>query len=182
MVDFLSENLKALRASRGLSQTEAARRAGVAQTVLSRLERGDAKRPSSVVISRIASAFQVSVERLLGERIRPTVDLQPSASAHKVESTTGHRPDPSPRTEGDPDAAIFDAVKELDLPLQVLDAARSVSRVLRTAAGVIVGRAEASVLVGTVARLHREGKPLGDVSVLAALAWVALTAPRPDVA
>lgn len=134
------------------------------------------------MISRIASAFQVSVERLLGERIRPTVDLQPSASAHKVESTTGHRPDPSPRTEGDPDAAIFDAVKELDLPLQVLDAARSVSRVLRTAAGVIVGRAEASVLVGTVARLHREGKPLGDVSVLAALAWVALTAPRPDVA
>lgn len=155
--DRLSENLKALRTARGWSQAQVAQASGVTQTALSRLERGVTVRDSMRIVPRLADAFGVSIEQLTSALI--TTQAAAREAAPKV----------------DPDAVIFQAVKELDLPLQVLDAARSASRSLR-GAGVSVGRSEADVLVRTIDRLHREGKSLGETSVLAALAAVALRA------
>ena len=65
--DLLARNLRALRTARGWSQTQTADRAGVAQTVLSRLERGAGIQPSIGVMERLASTFGVTIERLTSE-------------------------------------------------------------------------------------------------------------------
>lgn len=60
----LASKLLALRASRGISQGELARKAGVKSSTISRLERGLAQ-PYRTTLLRIAKALDVDVEALL---------------------------------------------------------------------------------------------------------------------
>lgn len=57
--------LKGLRSRLRLSQTELAHRAGVSQSFVSRLERGDVLRPSRAPIERLAAVLGVTVSDLL---------------------------------------------------------------------------------------------------------------------
>jgi XRE family transcriptional regulator, regulator of sulfur utilization len=60
----LAENVRALRESQGLSQTQLSRRADVPRATLSNLESGEAN-PTISVLLRVASALGVRVEELL---------------------------------------------------------------------------------------------------------------------
>jgi transcriptional regulator with XRE-family HTH domain len=64
--DQLSKNLKALRAARGWNQTQTALAAKVAQTAVSRVERGEGRRDAGKVLSRLAQTFGVTLEQLTG--------------------------------------------------------------------------------------------------------------------
>lgn len=62
----LGQNLKQIRESRGLSQLQIARLAGVPRPTWSNLESG-AGNPTIAVLVKVASALQVSIEELLGQ-------------------------------------------------------------------------------------------------------------------
>ncbi len=62
--EFLAKNLRALRESRGLSQEQIARLAGVPRPTWANLESGDSN-PTLAVLSRVASALQVRLDELL---------------------------------------------------------------------------------------------------------------------
>jgi transcriptional regulator with XRE-family HTH domain len=57
--------IRTLREAKGLSQVELAKRAKVARPYVVRLESGQQKNPSLVVLKRLAKALGVSVGRLL---------------------------------------------------------------------------------------------------------------------
>lgn len=57
---------KLCRLERGLSLVDAAKRAGVGRTTLSRLENGHTDDPSADVLKRLADTYEVSVAHLLG--------------------------------------------------------------------------------------------------------------------
>ena len=61
----LPDILRRLRAERGWSQTQAAKQAEIAQTVVSRLERGELTNPTTRVLSGLANAYGVPVGMLL---------------------------------------------------------------------------------------------------------------------
>ena len=61
---FLGENLRQLRQTRGLTQGQVAASADLPRPTYAHLETGDAN-PTLVVLVRVASALQVSVEELL---------------------------------------------------------------------------------------------------------------------
>jgi len=75
----LGERLKALRTARGWSQTQTAQAAQVAQTVVSRLERGEGKQTSAKVLQRLADAYGVRVEELTGTRYDTAATLPGAA-------------------------------------------------------------------------------------------------------
>ena len=66
----LAENLRVLRARRGLTLTEAAQKAGVQRQTLALLERGD-RHPHMPTLTKIANGYGVPVEDLLEEPVRP---------------------------------------------------------------------------------------------------------------
>lgn len=86
-------NTEALRAAvvrRGLSQSEVAKRAGVARPFLNRLVRGDARACGADFLARIARELGVSAESLIDRRapkgtrtdqFRPTAELEAIAQA-----------------------------------------------------------------------------------------------------
>ena len=62
----LGERLKALRADRGWSQRELARRAQVRHALLSELETGKKADTTGAVLTRLAQALGVSIDYLVG--------------------------------------------------------------------------------------------------------------------
>jgi len=73
----LAANLRRLRDERGLSQQQMARLAGVPRPTWASLESGSAN-PTLAVLSKVASALQVSIEELIGPP-RSTVEFFPAA-------------------------------------------------------------------------------------------------------
>ena len=61
---MLAQRLKAARLAKGLTQDEVARRIGVQQRFVSKLERGD-KRPNVEMLSKLAKLYDVSESDLL---------------------------------------------------------------------------------------------------------------------
>lgn len=64
--ETMGRRLAAARALRGLSQTEAAEKAGFAQPYLSLLENDQAKSPPLNTIAKLASLYEVSIDYLVG--------------------------------------------------------------------------------------------------------------------
>ena len=62
-----------LREAKGLSQTDLAKKVGVAQSYIAMLESGDKKNPSLAILKRLARALDVDAGRLLGTR-PPKID------------------------------------------------------------------------------------------------------------
>lgn len=66
----LTLRIKELRERRGWSQAELARRAGVAQPIVNRLERGKTRTPSLDNLEKLADALGVSPRALLKHQRR----------------------------------------------------------------------------------------------------------------
>lgn len=56
--------IKQLREKREMTQADLAIKSGVDRTVISRIERGEIKRPSWEIVARLASALNVRPEKL----------------------------------------------------------------------------------------------------------------------
>jgi transcriptional regulator with XRE-family HTH domain len=84
-VSTLGERLSAVRERRGFTQGEVARRIGLPQQAISRLERGEREHVRSDVLARLAVALDVSADVLLGLRDMTTGETAPStARSHKA--------------------------------------------------------------------------------------------------
>ena len=68
MQESLGHKLRLMRAERGLSLREAARRAGVVKETISDIERGKTH-PYDVTLAKLAQAYEVPIERLLEEPV-----------------------------------------------------------------------------------------------------------------
>ena len=79
----LAENIKSLRAERGLSQKELATRLSVSPQAISRWENGLAY-PDMEMLPRLADIFQVSVDRLFGREISFIAQRKKSFMRHGV--------------------------------------------------------------------------------------------------
>ena len=62
--DMRQRTLKEARAARGLTQVELERLSGVAQAVISKIERGDVRDPASSTVMRLAAALEVDPRAL----------------------------------------------------------------------------------------------------------------------
>ena len=60
----IGENIKKQRAKLGLSQEDFAKKSGVKYTTLTKIESNVIKKPSVMIMSKIAKAFGVSIEDL----------------------------------------------------------------------------------------------------------------------
>lgn len=63
--NILAENIKRLRKQHELTQEELARKADISYTSLTKIEIWVIKEPSVYVVSKIAKAFDVTIESLL---------------------------------------------------------------------------------------------------------------------
>ena len=61
----IGENIKKRRTKLGLSQEDFAQKSGVKYTTLTKIETGVIKKPSVLLMARIAKALGVSIEDLL---------------------------------------------------------------------------------------------------------------------
>jgi len=61
----IGENIKKQRAKLGLSQEDFAKKSGVKYTTLTKIESNVIKKPSVMIMSKIAKAFGVSIEDLI---------------------------------------------------------------------------------------------------------------------
>src|SRR5215212_5706209 len=68
MQESLGHRLRVMRAERGLSLREAARRAGVVKETISDIERGKTH-PYDVTLAKLAQAYEVPIEELLEEPV-----------------------------------------------------------------------------------------------------------------
>jgi transcriptional regulator with XRE-family HTH domain len=102
LADRLAENLAALIAQRHESPTAAARRLGIPQPTMSRLLARQMPKPGVEVVAQIAAGYGVSIETLIGEPERPTLQLDhlgPAiadvmAAAHRLEALVNqHHPE-----------------------------------------------------------------------------------------
>jgi transcriptional regulator with XRE-family HTH domain len=75
----VGDNIKALRERNGLSQKDLAQILGVPRTAVTEIEKG-ARRVTAEELVRLAEAFSVSVDHLLGLTSPPTVVLEPGAA------------------------------------------------------------------------------------------------------
>lgn len=62
---MIGKNIKKFRKIKGLTQEALARKARIPYTTLAKLESSVVKRPSVQVVSKIARALGVSIERLI---------------------------------------------------------------------------------------------------------------------
>jgi transcriptional regulator with XRE-family HTH domain len=80
----LGANLRELRNKRGLSLRELERRSGINNAYLSQLERGDVAQPMPSMLGRLAEAYEVPVETLMGwagYAVSPKALTRPQAKA-----------------------------------------------------------------------------------------------------
>ena len=61
----IGENIKKQRARIGLSQEDFAKKSGVKYTTLTKIESNVIRKPSVMIMSKIAKAFGVSIEDLI---------------------------------------------------------------------------------------------------------------------
>ena len=61
----IGENIKKQRAKLGLSQEDFARKSGVKYTTLTKIESNVIKKPSVIIMSKLAKALGVSIEELI---------------------------------------------------------------------------------------------------------------------
>jgi transcriptional regulator with XRE-family HTH domain len=61
----IGENIKKQRAKLGLSQEDFAKKSGVKYTTLTKIESNVIKKPSVMIMSKLAKAFGVSIEDLI---------------------------------------------------------------------------------------------------------------------
>ena len=61
----IGENIKKQRARLGLSQEDFAKKSGVKYTTLTKIESNVIKKPSVMIMSKLAKAFGVSIEDLI---------------------------------------------------------------------------------------------------------------------
>ncbi len=61
----IGENIKKQRAKIGLSQEDFAKKSGVKYTTLTKIESNVIKKPSVMIMSKLAKAFGVSIEDLI---------------------------------------------------------------------------------------------------------------------
>ena len=64
----IGENIKKQRAKLGLSQEDFAKKSGVKYTTLTKIESNVIKKPSVMIMSKIAKAFGVSIEDLIKQK------------------------------------------------------------------------------------------------------------------
>lgn len=61
----IGENIKKYRVKAGLSQEELARKSGVKYTTLTKIESKVIKKPSVLIIAKLAKILNISIEELL---------------------------------------------------------------------------------------------------------------------
>ena len=61
----IGENIKKRRAKQGLSQEDFAKKSGVKYTTLTKIENNVIKKPSVLVMAKIAKALGVNIEELI---------------------------------------------------------------------------------------------------------------------
>lgn len=77
----IGERIKRLRTSRGLTQTELAARAGVPQSLISRLEGQTRDNPSADVLKRLARTLGCTIDYLVGMYEDDAADSEPAGVA-----------------------------------------------------------------------------------------------------
>lgn len=65
---MLEQRIKQLRKKVGWSQQKLAQEAGLSYTVITKIEQGVAKRPSIQTMVKLADAFRISLDELVGRR------------------------------------------------------------------------------------------------------------------
>jgi transcriptional regulator with XRE-family HTH domain len=63
--DNIGENIKKYRTKQGLSQEDFAKKSGVKYTTLTKIESGVIKKPSVLVMAKIAKALGVNIEEVI---------------------------------------------------------------------------------------------------------------------
>jgi DNA-binding XRE family transcriptional regulator len=63
--DNIGENIKKYRTKQGLSQEDFAKKSGVKYTSLTKIENGVIKKPSVLVMAKIAKALGVNIEEVI---------------------------------------------------------------------------------------------------------------------
>jgi transcriptional regulator with XRE-family HTH domain len=66
----ISENLKALRKKNGWSQQKLATEAGLSYNAITKLEQKAATHPTIQTIEKLADAFKISIDELLGRKLK----------------------------------------------------------------------------------------------------------------
>ena len=61
----IGENIKKYRNKQGLSQDDLAKKSGVKYTTLTKIESNVIKKPSVIIMSKLAKALSVSIEDLI---------------------------------------------------------------------------------------------------------------------
>jgi transcriptional regulator with XRE-family HTH domain len=80
----LAERITTLRKQKDMSQTDLAKAAGVSREIIGRYERGEAM-PSIEVAKKIADAFAVSLDYLVGEGINASFDKKSLTRLQDIE-------------------------------------------------------------------------------------------------
>jgi transcriptional regulator with XRE-family HTH domain len=96
-MNTLGERLSAVRERRGLTQGEVARRIGLPQQAISRLERGERQHVRSDVLARLAIALDVSADVLLGLRDMTASEAALSAARPHADAQDTTSPPQRPR-------------------------------------------------------------------------------------
>ena len=65
---MLGQKIKNLRKKAGWSQQKLAEEAGLSYTVITKIEQGVAKRPSIQTMMKLADAFGISLDELVGRK------------------------------------------------------------------------------------------------------------------
>jgi len=63
---MLSSNIKKLRKQHHLSQEELAKKAGITYSTLIKIESGQNKNPTLETLTKIADAFKIKIDELIG--------------------------------------------------------------------------------------------------------------------
>lgn len=191
----LSEILLKLRSDRGWTQATVAERADIAQTVVSRLERGEMKNPTARILAGLAGAFEVPINTLLGaaqegrdddsEWSRAPRGIR-NAAAHRLAEPAGPTYGRSPDEEEPPlESALFVVMDSKKYRAADFDAAR---RTVHETHRYLTGNADLNELARNIldaaSVLRREGKPVNTASIMARVVSgpvLGTETPRPTV-
>ena len=66
--EMFGKRLKQLRKKAGWSQQKLAEKAGLSYNVITKIEQGAAKNPNIQTMIKLADAFQISIDELLGRK------------------------------------------------------------------------------------------------------------------
>jgi len=65
---MIEQRIKQLRKKAGWSQQRLAEKSGLSYTVITKIEQGVAKRPSIQTMVKLADAFRVTIDELIGRK------------------------------------------------------------------------------------------------------------------